>query len=657
MGFHLSTCPYCSFGCRLVLHTENGRLVGSHPSASHAVGNGSLCMRGWNCVEAPYDRSRLTAALVRKDGCLTRASIGAAVDEIGTRLSRIHSAPPRGGRRPSTFSRTDGQVLFVLGPAVANEDLIAGRRLAAHLRAEVCSAEIAGVRVARDALRTVLGRGYSARTLDVLAEAKVIWLFGVDVDNCPQVASRLVHARRRGAALVEFDIRATSSRPGVRTVRIPPGRFGVVPALLQQAAFDLDVVPPRLRNVPQFSSVAKPSVPGRGPLPLGHDWLTDGLARELVQAFVAVPNAAIVIGDRWLGSLNAEEQTIQLLQAMVLLGAEDRVVIAAGEANSWGGADLLPASNRSPLVDLLSPDGHDPIRALFIVGDDLMRRTPRPDALARRLSEIETVVLLDRFETDCLPFADVVLPCAVFAEQDSSVTNCLGMVQRWHEVVAPPGDARTEREWFEAIGRRLGLAEWPAGAGEWLRAAGSANAAYSSRSLDALYGDDPVSSVSLEDHGRITFVEPTIPPVAARAVDYPLHLYFRPHPAFWSTGVLSEREQLLRREATESCIWLSPDDLQRTRLRDGSVARVVTPYGEVVLTVRGDPSLAGGVAVVTALARSCVTARPEAGTAAVAADGGQMRGETVLRVLRDFQPDVDGRTIATEPVPGRIEPV
>ena len=651
MGFHLSTCPYCSFGCRLLLHVENGRLVGSHPSSGHPVGNGSLCMRGWNCVEAPYDRSRLTAARVRRRGCLTAVSADAAVEEIVTRLSTLRSAALPGG------SRAGGQVLFVLGPAVANEDVLAARRLAESLGGQACSAEIAGARVARDALRAVLGRGYSARTLDVLSQAQVIWLFGVDVDNYPQVASRLVHARRRGATLVEFDIRATSPRPGVRSIPIPAGRFGVVPLLLQQAAFDLDVVPPRLRNLPQFASVAKPFVPGRTPLPLGHDSLTDDLARELVRAFVAVPNAAIVIGDRWLDSANAEEHTIQLLQAMVLLGAEDRVVMATGEANSWGAMDLLPAQGRSPLVDLLSPDGPDPIRALFIVGDDLIRRTPRPDALANRLSKIETVVLMDRFETDCLPFADVVMPCAAFAEQDSSVTNCLGMVQRWHEAVKPPGDARTEREWFGAIGRRLGLTGWPAGAAEWLRAAASANAAYSSRSLDALYGDDPGSSVLLEERGLITFVEPTVPSVAPRAVGYPLQLHFRPHPAFWSTGALSEREHLLRREATESCIWLSPGDLQRNRLRDGSVARVVTPYGEVVLTARSDPSLTEGFSVVTALARSCVTSRPDAGTAAIAADGGQMRGETVLSVLRDFHPDADGRAIATEPVPGRIEQV
>ncbi len=661
MGFHLSTCPYCSCGCGLLLDVEAGRLVGTHPSSTHPVAKGRLCIRGWNCVEAPYDRARLTTARVRRDGHLVPAPADAAIEEIAGRLERARTAVATRAR-PGPPRRTAGarQVLFALGPTLANEDLVAARLLAEMLDADVCGTEIAGPRVARSALRAVLGKGYSARTLDVLAGADVIWLFGFDADNYPQIASRLVHARRRGAALVAFDILTSPSRPGTRSVAIPPGESGAVPLLLQKAAFDLDAVPPSLKNLPQLSSLAKPFVPGRGLLPAAaHEWMPEELARELARAFLAARSAAVVIGDRWLGSMQGDWQTIQLLQALVLLGAEDRAVMATGEANSWGSADLLPQTpdTASALVDLLDPDHRGTPHALFIVGDDLLRRTPRPGALAEKLSAIETVVVIDRFETDCVPFADVVLPSAAFAELDGSVTNALGMVQRWRKVVEAPGDARPERDWFEAIGRRLGRAAWPADARDWLRAAAGVNASYSSHDLDALYGDEPPATVALEERGRIAIVEPVAPPAAQRGADYPLRLHFRSHPAFWSTGVLSEREQLLRREAAESSVWLSPGDLQRTGLRDGSAARVVTPDCEAVLTVRADPSLPDGVSVVTALPRGWDVMRPDASRTAIAADGGQMRAAPDVRGLRGFYPDADGRAIGTEPVPGRIEQV
>jgi predicted molibdopterin-dependent oxidoreductase YjgC len=617
------------------LNVEDGRLLGSHPSSSHPVAEGSLCMRGWNCVEAPYDKGRLTTARVRVGGSLMPVTAEAAIEEIANRLNRLRGAAPPTARTSSRPVRGRRQVLFVLGPVVANEDLIAAKRLAKFLDADACSAEIAGAPVARSALQAVLGKGYSARTLDVVAGADVIWLFGVDDDNYPQVASRLVRARRKGAVLVRFDIKTSSSRPGLTTISIPPGRSALVPLLLQKAAFDLDVVPPRLRNVPQFSSLAKPFVPGRGPFVPDHGWLPDEQARELLRAFVAARSPAVVVGDRWLSSIDGEVQTIQLLQALALIGSEERVVMATGEANSWGSADLLrlPPHVGSPLLDLIDPEGPDSIRAVFIVGDDLMRRTPRPAALARKLSAVETVVVIDRFETECVPFAHVVLPSVVFAELDGSVTNSLGMVQRWRKVVAPPGDARPEREWFEEVGRRIGMNDWPAAAAEWLRAIASENPAYRPESIGRLYGDCPALAVSLEESARITFVEPSVPPVAPRAADYPLALHFRAHPASWSTGVLSEREQLLKREVNESTVSLSPGDSQQAGVKDGSAARVATPYDEAVLTVRTDPSLPDGVSLVTALP-----------------------GSQAAR-LRGFRPDSDRRTVGTEPVPGRIEKV
>ena len=658
MGFHPSACPYCSCGCGLLLHVEDNRLVGSHPISDHPVAKGSLCIRGWNCAQAPYDETRLSTARVRRDGRLVDVSADAAIEEIAVRLEGIQRGPSVARHGPGRAGGTRAALLAV-GPGVANEDVVAARRLAELLDADVCGTEIAGPRVARSALQAVLGKGYSARTLDVLAEADVIWLFGLDAENYPQIASRLVHARRRGAALVQFDIRASSSRPGMRAVTIPPGTSAVLPVLLQKAAFDLGAVPPRFASVPQLSSLARPFVPGRGPLLPEHGWLPDELAQELVRAFLGARNTAVVVGDRWLGSVHGEQQTIQLLQALVLLGAEERVVMATGEANSWGSVDLLPQmpDTASPLVNLLDPGNHGSLRTLFIVGDDLLRRTPRPGALAQKLPAIETIVVIDRFETDCLPFAHVVLPSALFAELDGSVTNALGMVQRWHRVLAAPGDARPEREWFHAVGRRLGATGWPADAREWLRAAGSVNTSYSSRSLDALHGDRPPITVSLEERGRITLIEPFVPAAAPRDGAYPLHLHFRSHPAFWSTGVLSEREQLLKREATESSVSLSPGDLQRAGLRDGSAARVVTPCGEAVLTVRVDPSLPDNVSVVVAVPRGDSAVRLDVANTAVAADGRQMRADAGVGALRGFHPDADGRTVGTEPVPGRVEHV
>jgi anaerobic selenocysteine-containing dehydrogenase len=58
MAFHPSTCPFCSCGCALLLHEEDGRLLASYPRADSA-GRASLCIRGWNCTGSVTHPDRL----------------------------------------------------------------------------------------------------------------------------------------------------------------------------------------------------------------------------------------------------------------------------------------------------------------------------------------------------------------------------------------------------------------------------------------------------------------------------------------------------------------------------------------------------------------------------------------------------------------------
>lgn len=237
MSFQVTTCPYCSCGCGLLLNVEGNRLVGTHPSRAHPISNGSLCIRGWNCVDAPYDRERLTSAMVRKEGVLVPVSWQEAVTEIASRL-KTRNIP----ERVSTPSDEDvPSILFAVGPVLANEDLLAVRRLAQFLGGHACGTDLSGVPVARHAIRKVLGNGYLSRTLDFLADADLVWILAADLENFPQVSSRLAQASRKGAKFVQFDVYSSATLGGNTTaVSIPPHAFGILPHLFQTAALELD---------------------------------------------------------------------------------------------------------------------------------------------------------------------------------------------------------------------------------------------------------------------------------------------------------------------------------------------------------------------------------------------------------------------------------
>jgi hypothetical protein len=107
----------------------------------------------------------------------------------------------------------------------------------------------------------------------------------------------------------------------------------------------------------------------------------------------------------------------------------------------------------------------------------------------------------------------------------------------------------------------------------------------------SLYADDGPRGISLKENSSLAFTTPAVPEAARRTPDFPLRLVFGWNPAAWSTGALSQREEILRREFPESTLSLSPGDLKGAGIKAGWPAKVVTPGGEAVLTAREDARL------------------------------------------------------------------
>jgi len=593
MAFHPSTCPFCSCGCALLLHEEEGRLLGSYPRVG-ADGRAALCIRGWNCTSSGSHPDRLTAPMVRGSNGLVRVSWRKAVEEVAARLAGAASAP-----------------LFAVGPTLANEDVLAVRRLASLLGGRVCPTDLSGAPVARFALGQVLGRGYGIRDLETIAGSDLIWIFGADSDECPQVASRVAHARRAGGAIVRFDVHASGGGDGSRAVTVPPDRIGLLPLVLQKAVFDADLSAPEARGAAGFEGLTDRWRLGLSPGE--RTWLPDEAAQALAREFRAAQRPVAILGSRWLTSAQAEIHTVHLLQALALLGAADRVLAAVGEANSWGSLDVI-GQGTIPAELACREDGLD---TLCVVGDDLVRRSPRPDTLADTLEHLSTVVVIDRFRSDMWPFAHVVLPSCTFAEMDGTTTNVFGAVQRWHRAVSPPGDCCPERVWASRIGRLFGVECWP---GE--------------ESLHQSLAADGCAAPQADRQTHLAFAPPA-DEVAPRETGFdgafPMRMVLGSHAANWSTGAVSQREELLRREVLESTLSAAPAVLEELGIRPGSPAKLMVPGGEATVTVRADRRLPSAVLVLVPLAGSS----PER--------------------LRGCYPGPGRRSIGVQPVPARLE--
>lgn len=134
---------------------------------------------------------------------------------------------------------------------------------------------------------------------------------------------------------------------------------------------------------------------------------------------------------------------------------DDPEVHAKYEA-SWGlKLSPDPGLNLNEMMKTLG----EGIRALFVMGEDIVLSEPNVMKLEKGMNQLDFVVLQDAFLNETARFADVIFPAAVFAEKDGTFTNSERRVQRVRKAVEPPGQARADWEILVDLANACG-ADW-----------------------------------------------------------------------------------------------------------------------------------------------------------------------------------------------------
>ena len=468
MDVVLTTCPFCSCGCGLFLHSSDGRVDGTAASERHPVAGGRLCARGWAAHEAPSWGERLDTPLLRRNGVLRPASW----DEVlAAATAGLASATRAGG------------VVGVLGSARAtNEENYLGARLARGALAvphvDTCLGP--AYRGVLAGLEEATGCYGSRGTIEEVAGSEVIILLDGDVAaSHPQVAAAVMRAVKRGARLVTLSVAETKlARLAAISVRVAPGRereatVALVAAAVAAGRFDTGVV----AGSPNRLEALRESVGGLAAdegLRRAAAWYA--LARRA--AIVVAPLAGEGVGLRQLGAdlgtlaaltghLGREGSPLLVLPVRgnqrgaceagaspdLLPGcaALDDAEAAGRVAEAWGG---VPCRERG----LDATEMVAAARGLVVVAEDLTAALPAGTQALAAAAAGSFLVVLEAFVTPTTAAATVVLPIAAFAENEGTVTNLEGRVQRVRPAVYPPGQARPGWAVLAEICRRLGAA-------------------------------------------------------------------------------------------------------------------------------------------------------------------------------------------------------
>jgi assimilatory nitrate reductase catalytic subunit len=267
-------------------------------------------------------------------------------------------------------------------------------------------------------------------------------------------------------------------------------------------------------------------------------------------------------------------------------------------------------------VDLFKAVGEGRIKALWIMGTNPAVSLPDVDRVRAALAQCELVVLSDCMRAvDSAAYAHVLLPAAAWGEKDGTVTNSERRMSRQRAFLPPPGEARPDWWIITQVARRMGHAQGFAYESvadifrEHARLSGTGNDGARDFDISALaqladdaYADlEPVQWPVNARHpagtprmftdgrfftpsGRARFI-PITPVAPAHGVDqeYPLVLNTGRVRDQWHTMTRTGKAARLCAHQPEPYIDLHARDAARACIADGSLVRVASRWGEIIV--------------------------------------------------------------------------
>ncbi len=283
----------------------------------------------------------------------------------------------------------------------------------------------------------------------------------------------------------------------------------------------------------------------------------------------------------------------------------------------WRAPNLAPGPGLKA-VELFDAVLDGRVKAVWIAATNPAATLPRADRVRAALAACPFVVVSDCWATDSTAYAHALLPAAAWGEKNGTVTSSERRISRQRPFRATPGEARPDWWMFAQVGRRMGWPEdfaWDGPAAIFREHAALTGVANGGRRLFDVSGlaglDDagyesmaptrwPCTANDAAEGGRL-FGYGGFRTPDGRARIVPIPYRGRPErgdmPFLLNTGRIRDQWHTMTRtgqvpalmaHTPEPLLAINPADAARLGLAAGSLARVETAEGTVVL--RAEPT-------------------------------------------------------------------
>jgi formate dehydrogenase major subunit len=116
-------CPYCSVGCGLVVHAENGKVINTEGDPDHPISEGTLCSKGASMMQIVNNDKRVQKPMYREPGGSAWKEVewDWALDKIARNIKESRDRTFKTVENGLVVNRTDG-IAHVGSAALDNEE-------------------------------------------------------------------------------------------------------------------------------------------------------------------------------------------------------------------------------------------------------------------------------------------------------------------------------------------------------------------------------------------------------------------------------------------------------------------------------------------------------------------------------------------------------
>ncbi|HTI15940.1 MAG TPA: molybdopterin oxidoreductase family protein [Dictyobacter sp.] len=638
-------CPYCALQCGIQLSgsREQIKLVGNK---HFPVNKGSLCIKGWNASATLTHSERLLSPLIRSsNGELEPASWD---DALAFVAQRFHVIQQQHGK--------DAVGMFGGGSLTNEKAYLLGKF--ARVALETSNVDYNGrfcMSSAATASQMAFGldRGLPFPIEDI-AYTDMVLLVGSNIaETMPPLLHYFGEQHRNGGQLILVDPRASlTSNQATLHLKLTPGTDavlanGILHILIRDGLINHQYIDQRTEDFSRVKAVAATYWP------------------ERVERITGIPEALIVRVAHMLGRARSamiltargtEQQSqgvnnvLAYINIALALGLVGRPLSGygciTGQGNGQGGrehgqkADQLPGYRKItdpgarqhianvwgipeqaiPLAgksayEMLDTAGKDGgIRALMVMGSNVVVSSPNASHIQERLKALDLLVVADFFLSETAQMADVVFPSAQWAEEEGTMTNLEGRVLKRERVLEPPLGVRTDYDLLCSLAACMGKGQFFTYADtqqifdELRRASAGGIADYSGITYEKIEANQGVFWPCVaEDHagtprlfldrfptpsGRARFhAVQHRQPFEAPDTAYPLYLTTGRILAQYQSGTQTRRVPRLNEVASEPFVELHPSTAHRFMIAPGESVRLTTRRGSAVFTAKVTPSI------------------------------------------------------------------